>query len=523
MKNFNFLNVKSANVLFRTTKGFFLLLVGLSFLSLTARSQRIVKIPSGTELSQVIRGDTTDTGNRVDVNTIYELERNGFYPVAKELNLKTTLHIRGAEGDGALPAIYAQKNSSNKYPKVINTHGDVILENVYLSNANGPDANPKWGGFRVAGTNSRVILNNCQLEYDKASTVQIRADSIKLYMNNCIAAKTGNYAAYNGNGRLVDTRGYYVDSIVVKNVTVYYMQDRVIRNMGGEINYLEFNHVTVVNNQGMHGCFAMAKVHHAKIVNNLIINGEYGGDRLNDPEQTGPEPDKKHIYMITMDTIYDGMTLEIHNNNFAFTQDLIDFFNSIDSIWKPMVMAPLVKKELVAEGADTNKAYFEEPVKFNKMPGIPWDFLKAIYTNPQPSPMPNNWPDTIGVTNIDAGYAKTYQSYSAAEDGKPLGDLSWFKEFTGIKKHDVNIGNVMVYPNPVRDLAVFRFELKSSSSVQLSVYSLTGQRMVWQDTGNQFAGNHTLKVDLSGLVPGVYLYSIKTDRGIKGGKIIIQH
>jgi len=522
MKNFNFTNVKP-ETLSKTVKIFALLLVGLGFLSLSVRGQRIVKVKTGTELSHVILSDTTSTGDRVDVNTIYELERNGFYPVAKELNLKTMLYIRGEDGDGALPAIYAQKDASNKYPKVINTHGDVILVNIYLSNANGPDANPKWGGFRVAGTNSRVILKNCKFEYDKASTVQIRADSIKLYMTNCIAAKTGNYAAYNGNGRLVDTRGYYADSIVVKNTTVYYMQDRIVRNMGGEINYLEFNHITVVNNQGMHGCFAMAKVHHAKIVNNLIINGEYGGDRLNDPEQTGPEPDKKHIYMITMDTIYKGMTLEIHNNNFAFTQDLIDYFNSIDTIWKPMVLAPLVKKELIAEGVDTTKAFFEEPVKFNKIPGIPWDFLKAIYTNPQPSPMPNNWPDSIGIVNIDAGYAKTYQSYTAGEDGKPLGDLQWFKEFTGISKHAANIGNIMVYPNPVRNQASFRFELKSSSPVQLSVYNLSGQRMAGLNASTQFTGTHTLTLDLSNVSPGIYLYSISTDEGIKNGKIIIAH
>ena len=511
MRNFNFFN-------FLTTKRNLFLALGLSLFSFAAMSQRVVTVASGTELSSVILGDTLDNGDPVDANTVYELERDGLYPVAKELRLNRILHIRSADGNGALPAIYAQKDESNNYPKLINTKGDVTLENVYISNANGPEANPKWGGFRVGGTNSRVILKGCQFEFDKASSVQIRADSIKLYMENCVAAKTGNYATYNGNGRLIDTRGYYVDSIVVRNVTVYYMQDRVIRNMGGEINYLEFDHITVVNNQGMHGVLAMAKVHHAKITNNLLINAQYGGDLLNDPEQTGPEPDKLHIYMITMDTVYDDTELEIHHNNFAFTSDLVDFFNGNDTIWKPMVLAPLVATTL---GADSVNAYFEEVVEFNNMPGIPWDFLNAIYTDPQPSPMPNNWPDEIGIMNVDAGYADTYDSYRAADDGKPLGDMQWFPNWEGVNTHNANVNSVVVYPNPVTTYATFKFELNKSSDVQLMIYSLTGQLINTVDAGYQQKGANSINWTVNSVPAGIYFYSIKSNNKTQTGKFII--
>jgi hypothetical protein len=511
MRNFNFFN-------FLTNRKSYFLVLSLSILSLSAFAQRVVEVASGTELSAVIVGDTLDNGDPVDANTVYVLERDGLYPVAKELRLNRILHIKAADGAGALPALYAQKDASNNYPKLINTKGDVTLENIYISNANGPEANPKWGGFRVGGTNSRVILRGCHFEFDKASTVQIRADSIKLYMENCVAAKTGNYATYNGNGRLVDTRGYYVDSIVVRNVTAYYMQDRVVRNMGGEINYLEFDHITVVNNQGMHGVFAMAKVHHAKITNNLLINAEYGGDLLNDPEQTGPEPDKLHIYMITMDTVYDDTELEIHHNNFAFTPDLIDFFNGNDTIWKPMVLAPLVATTL---GADSANAYFEEVVEFNNMPGIPWDFLEAIYTDPQPSPMPNNWPDEIGIMNVNAGYADTYDSYRAAEDGKPLGDMQWFPNWEGVNAHTANVSSVVIYPNPVTTYATFKYELNKSSNVQLMIYSLTGQLISTVDAGYQLKGSNSIDWTVNTIPAGIYFYSIKSNNSTQTGKIII--
>jgi hypothetical protein len=296
------------------------------------------------------------------------------------------------------------------------------------------------------------------------------------------------------------------------------MQDRIIRNMGGEINYLEFDHITVVNNQGMHGVFAMAKVHHAKITNNLLINAEYGGDRLNDPEQTGPEPDKLHIYMITMDTVYDDTELEIHHNNFAFTPDLVEFFNGNDTIWKPMVLAPLVATTL---GADSVNAYFEEVVEFNNMPGIPWDFLEAIYTNPQPSPMPNNWPDEIGIMNVDAGYADTYDSYRGAEDEKPLGDMQWFPNWEGVSTHNANVSSVIVYPNPVTTYAAFKYELNKSSDVQLLIYSLTGQLINTVDAGYQLKGANSVNWAVNTVPAGIYFYTIKSNNSTQTGKFII--
>jgi len=64
------------------------LVLGLGLFSLTVMGQRVVQVPTNEELSTVILGDTLENGERVDVNTVYELERDGLYPVAKELSLQ---------------------------------------------------------------------------------------------------------------------------------------------------------------------------------------------------------------------------------------------------------------------------------------------------------------------------------------------------------------------------------------------------------------------------------------------------
>lgn len=498
-----------------------LLSAALLLIAAQGFSQRVITVEDGAILSDIVNGDTTDNGDRVDVNTIYELEMGGIYYVASALSINSKLHIRSAGGAGFLPAIMPQKDESGNWPQTINNAGDITLEGIYLSNKNGDDANPKWGGFRAAGPDSRVVLDGCQFEYDKASTIQLRADGIKLYITNCIAAKTGNYREYNGNGRLVDTRGYHSDSIVIKNTTVYYMQDRLIRNMGGEVNYLEFDHVTVNNNQGFHGCFAMARVHKAKITNNLVINGMYGGDHPNTNEQTSTNPvDNEQIYMITMDTIYDDTELEIHHNNFAFTSDLIDYFNTIDSVAKPEVLSPTVEAELGDAAAD---AYFEEVVEFTNMPDVPWDFLRSIYATPNAEQHPDNWPDNIGISNIDAGYASSYTSYTAADDGGPIGDLNWIT--TGIFDRGASADNgltVNVYPNPVAGNANFNYELNSASSVTLTIYDLTGKVVDAVVAENQSMGKHNLVWKNKGLNTGLYLYTLSTGAKSFSGKLTIK-
>ncbi len=510
----------------KSTLWMMLLAAGLLTLGSQAFAQRVVKVDDGAILSDIINGDTTANGDRVDVNTIYELKMNGLYPVSATLSINAPLHIRAEAGTGFKPAIYAVKDASNKWPILINNTGDIMLEGIYLSNANGIDettgnanANPKFGGFRASGPDSRVTLKDCQFEYDKGTTLYLNADGISVYVENCVAAKTGNYREYNGNGRLVDTRGHKADSIVVQNCTEYYMQDRFFRNMGGEVNYIEFDHNTIVNNQGFHGCFALAKVHHAKITNNLVINGMYGGNHPHDKEQTGPYPDNLNVYMITMDTIYSDTKLEIHNNNIACTSDLIAYFNSNDSVSKPEVLAPIIKTVL---GADTTKAFIDEPVSFTNMPGLPIEFLTAIYADPTAASFPDNWPDEIGINNIDASYSTSSASATGDENGKPLGDPRWMMA-TGVfsqKATANNALNALVYPNPARETATLSFNLQQNCSVEITVFDVVGKQVNHIVTDGNI-GQNRAELSVNNLPEGLYMYTISAANQVTGGKFTI--
>ncbi len=483
-------------------------------------AQTVVQVANGTDISQKINGDTLDNGDRVDPHTIYELAGNGIYPVTETINIPVTLHIRGKVGDGeALPKIVPIPDDAGSYPGAINTQGDIVMENVYVTNKNG-EGNPKWGGFRANGEGTTVRLTNVQIEWDKAAAVMLRKDNISVFMENCTASKTGNWKEFNGNGRLIDTRGTIVDSIVVKHSTAYLMSDRLVRTMGGEINYLEFDHVTGFQLQGRHGCFQLGKVHTAKITNCLLINSIYGGNHPLTEELTHPANDK--FYVITMDAKLDDTNLEIRNNNIAYTSDVTEFWATVDTVSKPGFIAPLVEETL---GNNADKAYFEEVVTLDHVPPVPMDFLESIYNNPTAEQHPDNFADEIGIANIDASYNNDAESFSADDDGLPIGSHQWWTaaELTSIRKLNEKYTNQIacnVYPNPFNRSTTLSYVLKQPATVEISLYDMTGKQMK-AITCNAASGKNTYTLQAENMDAGFYMLKIETDNLVTIKKVLL--
>lgn len=198
-------------------------------------AQREVVVPPGS-LSDFIHGDTTDTGERIDDNTIYKLKPladGGMYQVGMDLNLNVPLQIVGEDPDD-YSIILPVPNLSGKYPKMINTKGDIHLENVYISNQGKPGTHGEWGCIKANGKGTSVYYKNCRIEWDLGAMIQVWADSVSIHIEDCVGAKFGGYKGHGGNGRVVSIRAQYrVPKCVVKNNTFYHMTDRVIRNMDG--------------------------------------------------------------------------------------------------------------------------------------------------------------------------------------------------------------------------------------------------------------------------------------------------
>ncbi len=98
-----------------------------------------------------------------------------------------------------------------------------------------------------------------------------------------------------------------------------------------------------------------------------------------------------------------------------------------------------------------------------------------------------------------------------------LGDLNWKGELaTGTKQFDYSNSNLEVFPVPVVDFATIRFNLDADSEVEISLYSLVGQKVAAISYGSYPSGIHSISwngADDSGHQLGTGMYILKMTAG----------
>lgn len=69
------------------------------------------------------------------------------------------------------------------------------------------------------------------------------------------------------------------------------------------------------------------------------------------------------------------------------------------------------------------------------------------------------------------------------------------------------------YPNPFNPTTTIRYTIPEASSVQLEVFTLTGQRVATLVSSEMPAGTHSLQFDAKSLASGVYIYRLQSSQG----------
>lgn len=494
---------------------------------------------SPADIFPVIMGDTSSTGERNDNNTIYQLENGQVYITSGRIVNKPdwTLQIEASDlaNTDMKPILTRIPNASGTFPDMMRPEGNVTLRNLWvIMGETGPLDQHDWGKIRYMGDNTRIIADHCIMEKDRGGFFQIRGNNIKLYITNCILRNGGNRRVIQGNGRGVDARDKSLDTLVMKNTIVHNIQDRFFRSQGAAAphKYIEIDHCTSFNNVGRHGFIQLGRVETAKITNNFFMNPiMLGSSPAYTDEQTQPDGDLHKV--ITLDTLYDNTSLTISNNNIFWTQDVMDYWASNDSVSAPGILSDLVMDNL---GAAASDAYFQENVALNSVPATILQYVKDLYADPTALDMydfivedtrvagfPNDSGNLFDFTSFDPCYPSSAQSATAGTNGGAIGAVSFCSDLSNV--FDVKIDqttNLKVFPNPVTAELNFSFELQKSGQVNASLTDMRGKvvSQIFQD--NLSVGTHNFTQNISGqLSKGIYFLSLQTERGITTKKIAI--
>jgi hypothetical protein len=309
--------------------------------------------------------------------------------------------------------------------------------------------------------------------------------------------------------------------------------------MAPVINFFKFDHNTVTNVQGYHGCLQLGKTKKAVITNNIFANPLTYGNRFPArwrAEQTQPDKDFAVITHDSLSTKLTSATVEMRNNNIYHDKLFVDFFNQTqpgDSIGD---VRPVNNAIVKFVGAGMPQAYFNEPLVFKNTSSAQmlYEFLIHWVKYPKDAVFPNNF-SVIYPYEWDVSYSTTSKSYTAGDGGFPVGDLNAFPSRKALWKSaqissanvsglTVNSDEVVIWPNPFTDRINIVFNPGKKQDVRIDILNNNGQlvkKILFSELGD---GNHKLSwngiSDSGNRTPaGMYFLKITSENGTITKKI----
>ena len=100
-----------------------------------------------------------------------------------------------------------------------------------------------------------------------------------------------------------------------------------------------------------------------------------------------------------------------------------------------------------------------------------------------------------------------------------LAEYAELADGLGIEEQE-NVVSMQVYPNPVSEKAVVRYQLTEASPVAITITDMMGRVLLRQDVSSQASGIYLEEVDLARFPAGVYLYQLQTTKGVETVKLV---
>jgi hypothetical protein len=471
-------------------------------------AQRIINITPGFgTLNNVIRGDTTALGARIDTNTVYRLQRGGLYILNGTMDHNYPVIIEAAPGAGAKPKIIQGVPSGGVAPtEAWAARATLRMKHIYIS------AMDELGGnheriFRIRANGITVVMDSCHLDFASQAGFRFDNANARVFFYNSIISNigTGDSPA---NGRGFDDRGVDIDTLVLENSTFYNLTSRVIRDAGGITKYCKVNHCTMFN-IGEWGV-SFGPCNSAVFTNNVLMNAAYYGANSKATSAAG----EKQI-VVTLLPLPGGaaQTADIRNNNL-----LLD--SLITKVWPDTVKAEVFFDstwQAFMTSLGTAGTVYSEKIDFQNAPDSPVNVVQDWYTNPTP-PNPNL--DTVG-SPFNFIYPTSQLAYTRGSDGKPLGDLNWFGiPLTSVQELSDRVPAAFrlydAYPNPFNPETNIRFDLLQAGFVSVEVFNALGQKVATLVDEMLPAGSHQVRWtgqrdDGARMSSGVYLYRLSTN------------
>lgn len=477
-------------------------------------AQRTVDVPQGVgTLQDVIFGDTTVTGDRVDPNTIYCLERGGIYILQGTFENRFPVTIKACNGTGPRPIIQPGVVSGAESSRAFTPRADLTLIGVYITNLDNLKQ-PNSRMIRARADGIRIVIDDCHLDKDSQAAIRIDNPDMRIFITNSIFSNIGTMSSPN-NGRGIDDRGNAIDTLVIENSTFYNLTSYVLRDDGGLLKYAKVNHNTMYNFG--QGSVDFGETAELICTNNLFINTGFLG------KDTASDVAGMNIYPLTAENINKGFTqnINVSHNNFYLAPSITALYP--ESVEAYPLFGAQADSLIKATGLETTNVF--RSVAFENAPAEPTTVVSSFYNQVLEEIDDGDGGPFFAEDQVQLPFNFNYSAVSpvasGGTNGQAIGDPNWASISTAISKGDPRTLDLNAYPNPFKDEVDFEYNLPKAARLSLTIYNAQGLLIENVFNAKQTAGKHHISwKSHSNLPAGIYIYQLIIDNQNFTGKII---
>jgi len=524
-----------------------LLLITLTTGQAFAQDETMYVEPGENTLIEQIAADTSATGEQL--HKVYELKNGGLYTILETVNIKNPITIKAenpVDTDNAPARVRSGVDEEGGLGTgiLMTTFADLTIKDVFFGGFTPGGEAQAWGHWlTVAKPGVRIHLDGVMWDYTGWSPIHCPVENTTWIMEN-LHVRNSTHPGSEFVDWAITFEQNNTDTLIIRNSTFYNKNGFLFKGRFMFFDHLEIDHVTMVNS-------AKWPLHYhwyrdAKITNSIFYNMNGYGDVLS--EREGQDPDGQQFGIINIDTLPPDTgsvsgyiipeadrKLLVKNNLYYWTQDVKDFWNSVDSI-NPAVW--MNERTLAMFADDDNYPGLVEENTYNEDPGFanePSDTAMIRWTETRRSGGESyHWgyePD--GKKELLDWPIPEDLSYSAdltGTDGFHIGDLNWFPSELEAYNNPTSVFNLVnnefslqVYPNPASSFIQISYVLENNSNVNITLYDIVGKKIKKVHKGlNSPAGTNVISLNAKQLNPGIYLLKLNVDNRTVLKKVVIK-
>jgi hypothetical protein len=220
-----------------------MLIISAGFQTLEAQEKtRIVVEPDNfpLEIGALNRAIEANGGE-----VIYVLRNGKTYFTDRTLNYDHMLHFEAEEyPSNNPPVIRVGTNLLGQGRQLSNYRDNVIMRGIMFTGID--DLGGKQQNQRTGVQDIHLHYQHCYFMGAQNYMWQFYGIGTTLRLEDSFVTNHGRHTSVD-NQRFIDIRGFDTDSLIVTNTSVSQLNFHIVRSGGAKINYLYFDHVTVVN------------------------------------------------------------------------------------------------------------------------------------------------------------------------------------------------------------------------------------------------------------------------------------